>query len=430
MNSFLDRYAQLAPWGLAYQAEKEVRKSIALCPTDIDAWAALTAALYSQGRFAEAVEAGKLYQALGGSNPEWALIMGKSYAELGEFQLADSFFLTAEQSLNSNSVRWECGLHHLLIGRAQQGWAGYQSRLQVYSRSYLHIYPFDLAPWDGAFKKGATLLLHGEQGLGDEVMFARWIPEVLAQAKDQGMKVYVAVTPPLLALFQNSFPEAICLPHSRGDADVFAWEAGFKPAWLSELPANTQHCPTGSLPFWLANKKIAPLPYLKPVKKDVDFFKKQLAKHKTASGKKRKVGLAWCANLRTAFGRSKSIDLPLFAQLSQRPDLHLIGIQGPEHGHLAQQCPDVRMIDLHQELDGLDRVAGLMANLDSVITIDTSYAHLAGALGVPTHLLLKKSHDWRFSLDTAQHFYASLQHHVQKTSGDWAGLLNEVAAEI
>ena len=431
MNSFLMKYMQLAPLGLAYQAEKQVRMSIALHPDEIDAWAALTGSLYSQGRFAEAVEAGKLYEKLGGAQPEWMLIMAKSYAELGEFAAADNYFLRAESLMpETRSVQWECAMQHLVMGRHLEGWAGYQSRLQVHSLSFLHIYPFEFDAWDGMFNKGGALLLHGEQGLGDEVMFARWVPEVLAQAKNHRTKVFLAVTPPLLALFENSFPEAVCLPHSRGDADVLAWENGFKPAWLKDLPKNTRHCPTGSLPFLLRGSQIDSKPYLKPLSKDVAYFKKLLVEQKPRVGKKKKVGLAWCANLRTNFGRDKSIDLALFEAFSQQPKLCLVGVQGPEYGQQAQQCPNVQMIDWHQHLDGLDRVAGLMANLDTVVTVDTSYAHLAGAMGLPTHVLLKKNHDWRFSVDESKALYANLQRHVQSVRGDWPTLISTIGTEI
>jgi hypothetical protein len=468
MLAHLSNYAKLAPIGLAYQAEKQVRMAICRAPHITESWLALASTLFSQGRFSEAIEAATLYKELGGESVEWHLLMGRSYAALGLHNTADPYYQAAAQLFSSptdgtldlsahvkedvtkvagvvdatDSVAsanprvsataiWECALQDLIMGRFEDGWRGYEYRLVVHSRDFLHMYPFDLPLWDGRFLDGGSLLIHGEQGLGDEVMFARHIPLIVTLAKACKMKLYLAVTTPLLALFQESFPDVVCLEHRRGDGDVLNWAQGYKPQWLGSLPKNTVHCPSGSLTYLLDGRTCSPSTYLRPIKKDVEFFKDKLKKNTaTNDSKKIKVGLAWGANLRTHFGREKSIDLALFETFSKRSDIALVGIQGPEYGGIAKELPNVNMLDLHQHLDGMDKVAGLIANLDAVISIDTSYAHLAGAMGKPCHVLLKKNHDWRFGQKkTANHIYTNMTLHRQVTLGDWPTLISNLCKQ-
>jgi len=419
--------------GLHYQAEKYLRQLIALHPSAPEHWLALASSHFSRGCFKDAIDDLIRFQKLGGVSQHTNFLFAKCHNALGDFLKANEFYRRALSDDASSKVQWEVGLQNLLFGRHGEGWSQYQARLKVHSLDYLHIYPFQFAPWSG-FELNQTILIHGEQGLGDELMFSQFFNELIEKAKEFNAKLYVATNSVLFELLQESYPEIEFLLHDRGDLDVQNWGLGYVPDWFAQLPKHTQHAPIGSLPYLLKTEGVANKKGISPNAWQVQYFEGLLHQKIQASGWANpnglKVGVAWCANNRTTFGLAKSIPLQTFENLSRIDGITLIGLQNAEYGSQAQDFPNVRMIDLHSELHGFNKTAGLIANLDLVISIDTSYAHLAAAMNKPTWVLLKKNHDWRFGLkDQESYFYSQMDLFRQESLGDWSVPLQAIESK-
>jgi hypothetical protein len=349
------------------------------------------------------------------------LFRAKLNSGIGNLKESQKYFDLLDPKSPLPEIRWSIGLNDLYRGRYERGWCLYEDRFNTHSNRILHVYPFKFPKWDGLFKQQGAILVHGEQGLGDEIMYASFIKELKARATLSGTTIYLASAPPVYELFVDSFPGLIHLKHSRGPQDVDAWESGFEPLWLNELPLNTEQISIGSLPHSLVMTLPAKEIYLQPSISQVTRFGEILSKKLSSKrGRKLRVGLAWCANLRTPFGQSKSIPVEMFSRLSCLPWIEFVGIQGHEYGHLVQRAPDLKIIDLHDYLTDLQHVAAIIQNLDLVVSVDTSYCHLAGALGKSCIALLKKGHDWRFGVGDASPFYLDMSLIRQTVSQDWA----------
>src|SRR6185436_15328613 len=170
------------------------------------------------------------------------------------------------------------GVLRILTGDFERGWPEYEWRvrteelLQAYQR-------FPMPRWDGSPLAGRTLLVHAEQGLGDEIMYASCIPEVIAQAKH----CVIECAQKLVPIFSRSFPQATVRATAQGDTAV----------WLKDAPAIDMQVPVGSLPFHLQRNKAGDFPrdraYLRPDTTRVHAWEARLATLPPGL----KIGLSW-----------------------------------------------------------------------------------------------------------------------------------------
>ena len=152
---------------------------------------------------------------------------------------------------------------------------------------------------------------------------------------------------------------------------------------------------------------------------------------------KRKVGIVWGSNPAHGvdWGKrralKKSIPVQLLQQLSEVEKIQFVGVQNHENAYQASDAPNLDIIDMSAYLDTLASTAALMSQLDLIITVDTSIAHLGGALGLPTWVLLMQQSDWRWSKHTSEsYWYASTRLFRQSRQGDWQSLLVELENEL
>ncbi len=259
----------------------------------------------------------------------------------------------------------------LARGKLKEGWKEYEWRL----RTSLHRpRPFGWLQWSGESLTGRTLLVHGEQGLGDEVLFASCLPDLLKLGAD----CIVECDPRLVPLFARSFAGAKVVPRRS---------YALAPP-IDELPEPDYQIPMGSLPGRF-RRSISDFPdrqaFLRPDPVRVEFWRKRL----DALGPGPKVGVSWRSGVQ-GFGRPTYPPITewhgLFAYF---PDCHFIDLQyddsAGEHEQLrkAAGTTPVRFPDLDTRND-LDELAALLRALDLVITVPNINAPLAGALGVPT----------------------------------------------
>jgi tetratricopeptide (TPR) repeat protein len=272
---------------------------------------------------------------------------------------------------------------------------------------------FGRPQWLGEFPlAGKTILLHAEQGLGDCIQFVRYVP-LLART---GVKVVLEIPRELTALFARV----------GGVAQVVA--RGKKLPSFG-LPTFDFHCPLGSLPLALKTTVATipcDIPYLAPAPERVAKWRERLAAHPS-----RRVAIAWSGNRHHPNDRNRSIALeqlaPLFACHAG-----FVSIQHePSEEDIAVMTGMSQLIHVGSELDDFDDTAAILSLVDLVITVDTSVAHLAGALGRPTFLLLPFAPDWRWLLDREDSpWYPTLRLFRQPAPGDWASVIARVRAEL
>jgi tetratricopeptide (TPR) repeat protein len=355
------------------EAVASYRQALALKPDNADAYNNLGLALRSLNRHAEALDCFEIAQAIKPDHVD---------AQLGE------------------------GLVRLALGDYARGWTKYAWRHLTSNFSggkKRPAQPLWLGNWDIS---GKTILLHGEQGLGDTIMFARYVP-LVAQ---RGAKVVLAVQRPLTAVMATLKGASVV----RGQGEPVPPFDGFCPL------------PTLPLAFRTSIETIpADIPYLSA---PAD----RLAKWQPAlqALPRPRIGLMWAGAVSPIFRRS--IPLRLLLPLLQLREFGFVALQKEVPKEEASLLDSTGMATfLGERQADLGDAAAMIALLDLVITIDTSVAHLACALGKPTWVLLPFSTDWRWMVDRDQTpWYPTARLFRQPTPGDWESVVTRVATAL
>jgi len=309
------------------------------------------------------------------------------------------------------------GLAHLLKGDFAAGWRRYEWRWRTKEQTpAMRRYPQPL--WRGEKLGAGRLLVWGEQGIGDEVMFAGLIPDLLRTGNRCILDCDVRLKP----LFERSFPSVEVVSSRASENDP-----GDDPGHNAEMHV-TAHLPCGSLPRLfrpdLAAFAATTSPYLLADATEREKFRANY------SDGRRLIGLAWYTNNRKT-GRIRSIDLAMFAPLFARTDIRWISLQYGDYDGLQEQaaeCGATLVVDCRvNQFLNIDLFAAQIAALDLVITIDNSTAHLAGALGIPTWVLLPFACDWRWLQDREDSpWYPKMRLFRQPSRGDWRSVVRSV----
>jgi tetratricopeptide (TPR) repeat protein len=308
-------------------------------------------------------------------------------------------------------------LAQLLQGDFAAGWHNYEWRWQTKEHTPpMRSYSQPL--WTGEKITSGRLLVWGEQGIGDEIMFAGLIPDVLRE----GNRCVLDCDARLKQLFARSFP-GVDVVSSRTSDDLADHDPGHDP----ELNV-VAHLPIGNLPGLFRTTDAAFVatssPYL-----IADPNERERLRARYADGR-RLVGLAWYTNNRKT-GRIRSIDLALFAPLFANPDIHWISLQYGDHDTLQNEATVAgapltidRTID---QFANIDLFAAQIAAMDLVVTIDNSTVHLGGALGVPTWVLLPFAPDWRWLRSREDSpWYPTVRLFRQGCCNEWQSVLQRV----
>ncbi len=322
-------------------------------------------------------------------------------------------------------IAWERFAMLLFQKRFAEAWDAFEHRFAVGHLNGVFAYPFPQPLWRGEPLAGKRIIVHNEQGLGDQLMFACALQEVV----DAAGETIVVAAPPLCDLFAASFPKATVLPALYGR---FAGDHP-EPPWLKRLPPADFQAPIGSLMAVLRRTEASfadPKPYLRP---------SEAARARWAgvdAGQGLKAGLCWASNpalFRMDSARRatrKSMPVETLAPLAKIAGLSLVSVLNwplpPE-----AKAFNGRLLDLHARLASLDDTAALIERLDLVITVDTAAAHLAGALGKETWLLLHDFPDCRWELAADRsYWYPDVRLFRQQAPGDWGGVVAEVAKAL
>ncbi len=389
-------------------------KSLRLQPHDVSAASNQGNALLYMGALEEALNDYNRALALKPDFVEALSNRGNALMRLHRLDEAlQSFDQAIALSPDYAEAHWNKSYVCLLQGDYATGWALHEWRWKsMLAASQRH---FAQPLWLGETSiQGKTLLLHAEQGLGDTLQFCRYIWLIVDQL---GAKVVLEVQPPLAALLQPLSPMAHII--SRGEP----------------LPAFDCHCPLLSLPlaFQTRLETVPAAPsylYSEPSKR-LHWQNKLQQKCSAENAALPKVGLVWSGNPDHSNDRNRSLRL---AQILR----HL-----PSGCQYISLQKEVRQADLEslqqasnvvhfgQELQDFSDTAALCDLMDLVISVDTSVAHLSGALGKPTWILLPHVPDWRWLLARSDSpWYPSVQLYRQKNRIDWDGVLTQVAQDL
>jgi Tfp pilus assembly protein PilF len=349
--------------------------ALELKPRGGEIYSNLGNALKDMGRLTEAEAACRAALALMPGSPVVRFNLGCVLQDQRKFAEAEIFYRDAIASAPDYvRAHWNLGLALLAQGRFKEGWTEHEWRART-QRSWSPALNFTEPAWKGEPLDGKTLLIHREQGLGDNIQFARYA--TLAAA--QGARVVMLTYPGLARLFRT-------LP---GVAEVVA---DGEP-----LPAFDLQAPILSLPHLFGTELEtvpADIPYLRADPDQVATWRAKLA---ALPGLK--VGLVWAGGTRpddpdwARIDLRRSLALTQFAGISGLAGVSLVSLQ---KGESAAQAAGFPIADFTDEIEDFADTAALVEALDLVISVDTAVAHLAGSLGKPVWILSRYDGCWRW----------------------------------
>jgi hypothetical protein len=363
------------------------------------------------GRWAEAIEFHAEAIRLNPQGPGFHTNLGIALYNSGELVAAEGCFRWAI-GLNPEDVLAHFNLAAVLLltGRLAEGWREYEWRRRL--TGFPPVIS-SVSEWRGEKLEGKTILLYGEQGLGDTLQFARYA--VLAASC--GARVVLAVQPPLLGLLRS-------VP---GVAQTVI---------LGEAVRADFHLPLLSAPLVFGTEVAtipAPIPYISAEPEAIRAWGERLV---ILDGLK--VGLVWAGDPRpedraaNQVDRRRSLHLEQFAPLAAIAGVTLISLQkGAPAAQIKAQPDGFRIVDVMDEINDFSDTAALVANLDLVICVDTSVAHLVGAMGKPLWILSRFDGCWRWLRDRDDSpWYPTARLFRQKVQGDWTEVVGAVATAL
>jgi tetratricopeptide (TPR) repeat protein len=393
------------------EAESHYRQALAIAPDHLNANSNLAVCLLRLGRQEDAMAHCRRILAVRPDHADAHVNLGAGLFDLGRLDEAADHY---RQALDTNSdhadAHWNNALLNLSQGDFETGWAQYEWRWQAQQMPPARQLAKPV--WRGDELAGRRLLLHAEQGFGDTIQFSRYATMLVERGADILFEVPRSLGRLMAGLAGR--PDIL----SRGDA----------------LPPFDCHIPLMSLPHILGTRLDtvpAAVPYLAAEPERTKAWRRILGDDPAM-----KIGIVWQGNPANLADRGRSMPLLAYRPLAALAGVRLISLQHTDGiDQLAKRPADMKVQDFSDRLDiGTDAfldTAALMMSLDLVITTDTAVAHLAGALGRPTWILLKRHSDWRWLLDrTDCPWYPTARLYRQSEPGDWQSVIERVASDL
>ncbi|MEN6413934.1 MAG: tetratricopeptide repeat protein [Veillonellales bacterium] len=386
-------------------AQKCFCRVIELDPSYAAAYNYLGVVLKQKNRLDEAEEC---YRQAIRQKPDYA----EAFHNLGNCLKAEDRFAEAETAYRRAlelkpdlfDSRFSLGTLYLLLGQYEKGWKLYDSRMVWQDKFRL-----DIPIWQGETLTGRKILLFYEQGFGDMIQFVRYAYPVAALAETT-----VWIQRPLERLLsgtQNVF--AVC--QSRGEIKPEQFDFACS---LMSLPAKLNSA-AATVPNHV--------PYLRGANDIAAKWRERIGRE---AGNCRKVGVVWAGNPGHSDDKNRSIPFELFRRLFTVDGVFWVSLQvGKKQAALTGSAGN--LFDCSAELVDFAETAGVIANLDLVIAVDTAVAHLAGAMGKETWVLLPFRPDWRWGLGREDStWYPTMRLFRQYAPGDWQTVLERVKAAL
>jgi|GEM_PF-4252215 len=404
---YLDLSALEAAAGNVDNAAQVLRNGVDNCLQDANLPAQLAIMFARSGRADLAPDAFAV--ALAREDLPWIRRQAAFYqTQLGEFDQADrTLKLHLEGDADDVESLFVRALLRFAEGRYEEAWADYRYRWQV--KGFFSPPKRTAKPaWSG--EAVDRLLVWREQGIGDEIQFLRFLCSLSGKAQS----VLYEGDPRLTGLLKRSFPDVDVQPIQNGD---LLPNAVPDSAFDSQVPLGDVALALGGVGFGTA------APYLVANEEVTRKLGQQFKE--TFKGKKL-IGLAWFSK-NVEHGHGRSLDLKNLLPVISLPGYEFVSVQYGEvadllktfHQETGHAIRNFTGVDLYNQID---HSCSVLCALDGLITIDNTTAHLAGALGVPTALLLPKAADWRWHCPTSKgngRIYKSHHLYRQSDQGQW-----------
>jgi Tfp pilus assembly protein PilF len=383
------------------------RQALGLNPSGAGTWTNLGNALAQLKHLKSAVSCHRRAIALAGSGD--ALLYHNLGASLVEAGLHGEAIIAFNRALEIKPgyqpALWDRALSYLYLGNYRQGWIDYEVRLVS------GLLPKRRLPgqkWDGASYPGKRLVLVAEQGFGDMLWVARYLPRVKALGGE---------------LVVECRRELVPLISTMGVADRI-----IDPG--APLPSADLYCYLCSLPGLFASDvpSVSATPYLTAPNDRLPKFRELF---EIAAGKL-KVGIVWSGSVTFKKNRERACSLETFLRVFAIPGVQLFSLQkGPPERELAAFPKGAPIVDLAPHLADFADTAAAVAQLDLVIMTDSAVAHLAGAMGKPVWVLLGHVAHWLWLVGrTDSPWYPSVRLFRSRAIGDWDHVFDLAAAEL
>jgi len=388
------------------QAEQAYRQAVLKDPAQSEALCNLGNILRGDGRLTEALQCYDTALKIVPDQAEIHSNRGVVLQELGQRQQAISSYRRAiELNPDDAEAHRNLAMALLQIGEYSEGWQEFEWRWQT-----RHFAPirrdWEVGQWGGEPLHGKSVLVHAEQGFGDSFQFCRYVP-LLAE---RGARVFIEA------------PDAIkdVLGTLEGAGQIIS------PG--GPLPRIDYQISMMSLPGVFKTKADnipAPPSYLRPPSKSVLDWQGRVS----AAVDSRRVGIAWKGNPENFRNLWRSPGLEVFRALMSLPNLKFFSLQKDDGEKDLIECNLTdSIIDFSADLKSFSDTAAIINQLDLVITPDTSIAHLSGALGCPTWVMLPHVAEWRWGIDTDDcPWYPNTRLFRQSDYGDWESVFSKIS---
>jgi Tfp pilus assembly protein PilF len=398
----LDRFDEaLASYDAALELE----------PGDADSLKNRATTLHRMGRLEEALASYDRALAIRPDFPEAWNNRGSVLIELGRLEEAlASYDRAIALRADFTNARFNRGMAKLLAGQLPEGWREFEWRWNAGGAP--NQVPGVAAPrWQGEALRGRRIVVWCEGGFGDTFQFARYALVLL----ERGARVTLLTQPKLVRILRSLPREIEVTTSIEGDA-AFDFQC-----MLMDLPLQ---CGTEltSIP--------AAVPYLSAEPSRVELWRHRLGSHGF------KVGIAWQGNPTARLDEGRSVPLSNFLPLMRIGGVRVISLQKHLGVEQIAQLPEGAALEtLGEDYDcGTDAfidAAAVMTVLDLIVTSDTALAHLAGALGRPIWLALRRIPEWRWLLERpSSPWYPTMRLFRQTAAGDWPSVFSLIAAEV
>lgn len=306
-------------------------------------------------------------------------------------------------------THWNFALALLHQGNYKLGWQEYEWRFQKSDK--INIRSYELPRWKGENLRGKRIILQAEQGYGDTIQFMRYAQVIASQGADVIVECQDLNIQSVVKLLPNV-------------ADVITWNDLQPPADLT--------IPLLSIPF-IVKTTLDTIPlatgYITPPADRVSYWNSFIGNY--SASRKLRVGFVWDGR-KTFRNDKRSISLDKMMPLFELENITFISLQKGDQAQQLKTLPlSYTIIDVSEQLTTFADTAALIASLDLMICVDTSVAHLAGAIGCPTWVMLKKGPDWRW-LENRQDspWYASVRLFRQSADGVWNDVVDRICHEL
>jgi len=398
-------------------AQSLLQEVLTRLPSHFDALKCMGLVMQKLHRPREALPYYEHARSLNAADAELLNNLGIVYQDLGRLEEAlDSYNAAIWLKPDFPLAIWHRSLAYLLRQDFVRGWPDYELRLVSLDLPKRTV---DFPRWNGGDLRGKRLLVYGEQGLGDEIMFASCLPHAVAASEH----CVIECSPKLESLFRRSFPDASVYSLSQDKA---------LPRDVLDQGIDAQ-VPIGSLPMHF-RRTVTDFPthhgYLQADATSVAAWRTRLAK----LGPGLKVGISWQGGTAKTRRAVRSLPLTKWAPILRVPNVHYVDLQYTDsQAELAalEASLGVHVHSWQDTKDNYDENAAMIAALDLVISVCTAVIHLGGALGRPVWVMAPFSPEWRYGIaGDAMPWYPSVRVFRQPVYNDWDAVICNVARSL